>query len=117
MKFIVDARLPQYLAEGLKNNGFDAIHTLDLPEANRSDDGEIILIADRDDRVVISKDSDFLDDHILRGKPKKLLVVRTGNIKNRDLIRLFEKNIDRIESLFKRYVLIEMNRSELIVHR
>ena len=49
--------------------------------------------------------------------PKKLLVVRTGNIKNRDLIRLFEKNIERIESLFKRYVLIEMNRSELIIHR
>lgn len=71
MKFIVDAQLPQHLAVWLKNNGFDAIHSLDLPEANQSDDGEIIIIADRDDRVVISKDSDFLDDHILRGKPKK----------------------------------------------
>lgn len=122
MKFIIDAQprggpLPQLLAVWLKDRGFDAIHTLELPEANRSDDSEIITVADRDDRVVISKDSDFFDDHILRGKPKKLLVVKTGNIKNRDLIRLFERNIERIEKLFKRYVLIEISRSELVVHR
>ena len=117
MKFIVDAQLPQLLATWLKQRGFDAIHTLELSAANRSDDKEIIIVADQDDRVVISKDSDFFEDHILTGKPKRLLVIKTGNIKNRDLIRLFEKNTERIESLFKRYVLIEMNRSELIVHR
>jgi predicted nuclease of predicted toxin-antitoxin system len=117
MKFIIDAQLPQLLADWLKERGFDAVHTLELPAANRSDDKEIIVVADQDDRVVISKDSDFFDDHILTGKPKRLLVIKTGNIKNRDLIRLFEGNIKRIESLFKRYVLLEMNRSELIVHR
>jgi predicted nuclease of predicted toxin-antitoxin system len=116
MKFLVDAQLPQLLAIWLKNYGYDAIHTLELPEANRSDDQEIIEIADREDRIVISKDGDFFDDHILRGKPGKLLVVKTGNIKNHDLIRLFERNTERIEKLFKRYVLIEMNRSDLIVH-
>ncbi|MEM9833261.1 MAG: DUF5615 family PIN-like protein [Bacteroidota bacterium] len=122
MKFIIDAQprgvpLPKLLADWLKERGFDAIHTLKLPVANRSDDKEVITISDQDDRVVISKDSDFFDDHILTGKPKRLLVIKTGNIKNRDLIRLFEGNIKRIESLFKRYVLIEINRSELIVHR
>ncbi len=117
MKFVIDAQLPQLLATWLNDHGLDAIHTLELPEANRSDDSEIMVVADREDRIVVSKDSDFFDDHILRGKPKKLLIVKTGNIKNRDLIRLFEKNVDRIGKLFKRYVLIEMNRSELIVHR
>ena len=116
MKFLVDAQLPQLLAMWLKNRGFDAMHTLELPAANRSDDQEIIATADREDRIVISKDGDFLDDHILRGKPRKLLVIKTGNIKNRDLIRLFERNTDRIENLFRHYVLIEMNRSDLIVH-
>ncbi|MGB3850201.1 MAG: DUF5615 family PIN-like protein [Tunicatimonas sp.] len=117
MKFIINAQLPQQLAVWLKGCGFDAIHTLELPAANRSDDKEIIVVADRDDRIVISKDSDFFDDHILAGKPNRLLVIKTGNIKNRNLIRLFENNIERIESLYKRCVLIEMNRSELIVHR
>ncbi|WP_420870139.1 DUF5615 family PIN-like protein [Catalinimonas alkaloidigena] len=76
----------------------------------------MITIADQEDRIVISKDSDFFDDHILRGRPKKLLIIKTGNIKNSELIRLFESNFDKIERLFKRYVLIEMNRSDLIVH-
>ena len=116
MKFLVDAQLPQLLAMWLKNRGFDAIHTLELPEANRSDDQEIIATADREDRIVVSKDGDFFDDHILRGKPRRLLVVKTGNIKNRDLIRLFERNTERIEKLFRRYVLIEISRSDLIVH-
>ena len=75
------------LAVWLEERGFDAIHTLELPAANRSDDKEIIVVADQDDRVVVSKDSDFFDDHILMRKPKRLLVVKTGNIKNRDLIR------------------------------
>ncbi|MEM9834025.1 MAG: DUF5615 family PIN-like protein [Bacteroidota bacterium] len=117
MKFIIDAQLPQALAIWLNDHGYNAIHTLELPEANRSDDSEIIIIADREDRVVVSKDTDFFDDHILRGKPKRLLIIKTGNIKNRDLIHLFDRNFERIENLFKRYVLIEINRSELIVHR
>ncbi len=91
MKFIINAQLPQQLAVWLKGCGFDAIHTLELPAANRSDDKEIIVVADRDDRIVISKDSDFFDDHILAGKPNRLLVIKTGNIKNRNLIRLFRK--------------------------
>lgn len=65
MKFIIDAQLPQSLASWLKEHGFDALHTLELPAANRSDDKEIVIVADQDDRDVVSKDSDFFDDHIL----------------------------------------------------
>ncbi len=38
---------------------------------------------------VVSKDSEFLDNYILDGSPRKLLLVSTGNIKNQNLIRLF----------------------------
>ncbi|MDF9798246.1 putative nuclease of putative toxin-antitoxin system [Catalinimonas alkaloidigena] len=38
MKFIIDAQLPQLLAIWLENHGVDAIHTLNLPKANHSDD-------------------------------------------------------------------------------
>jgi predicted nuclease of predicted toxin-antitoxin system len=34
----VDAQLPQLLAVWLKEYGYDTIHTLELPEANRSND-------------------------------------------------------------------------------
>ena len=71
----------------------ESIHTRDLPEKNAPPDSKIIRLADDENRIVISKDSDFLDNYILDGSPKKLLIVSTGNINNRNLIRLFEKNL------------------------
>ena len=92
MKLLVDAQLPQLLALWLKSQGYDAIHTLELSKANESDDHEIISIADREGGIVTSKDSDFLDDHILLGRPKRLLVIKTGNIRNRDLMNIRAKH-------------------------
>ncbi|MFM9952284.1 MAG: DUF5615 family PIN-like protein [Saprospiraceae bacterium] len=60
MKFIVDAQLPKSLARLLREYGHDAIHTLELPRRNRTDDYEINEISLQELRVVISKDSDFL---------------------------------------------------------
>jgi predicted nuclease of predicted toxin-antitoxin system len=36
MKFLVDAQLPRRLIHRLREAGHDAIHTLDLPDGNRS---------------------------------------------------------------------------------
>ena len=36
MKFLVDAQLPRRLADYLRAAGHDAVHTLDLPNANRT---------------------------------------------------------------------------------
>ena len=55
---------------------------------NRSADNLICSIADRDRRVVFSKDADFLHSHLLHGTPAKLLIVATGNIGNQDLTAL-----------------------------
>ena len=38
MKFLLDTQLPKKLAEFLKWKGYDAIHTLDLPNKNRTTD-------------------------------------------------------------------------------
>ncbi|MGL5892041.1 MAG: DUF5615 family PIN-like protein [Bacteroidia bacterium] len=46
MKFIVDAQLPKKIALMLVDEGFDAIHTLDLPQKNHTSDKEIALLAD-----------------------------------------------------------------------
>ncbi len=34
MKFLVDAQLPRWLANKLRDQGHDVLHTLDLPESN-----------------------------------------------------------------------------------
>lgn len=38
MKFIVDAQLPQRLALWFRYQGFDCVHTIELPEANQTQD-------------------------------------------------------------------------------
>ncbi len=116
MKVIVDAHLPKRLSEFLSANNIDLKHTLDLPNKNRTTDTEIILIADTENRIVISKDSDFLDNYILDGSPKKLLIISTGNINNKMLLRLFENNLETIKSLFKDSSVVELNEDEFVVH-
>ncbi len=59
MKFIVDAQLPKSLARFLCTRGFDAIHTLDLPHRNITDELEINRLSFTEKRIVISKDLDF----------------------------------------------------------
>lgn len=54
MKFLVDAQLPKTLARFLSERGFDAIHTLDLPNKNITDDLEINRISFAENRVVIT---------------------------------------------------------------
>jgi len=100
----------------LSAHDIESKHTLDLPKKNATPDPEIIRFADDENRIVISKDSDFLDNYILDGSPKKLLIVSTGNINNRNLIRLFEKNLETLKSLFEENTVIEINEEEIQVH-
>jgi predicted nuclease of predicted toxin-antitoxin system len=116
MKFIVDAQLPYYLAKFRKNQGHDVIHANDLPNEDRSSDYEIRNIADEENRIVISKDSDFIDTYLLFNSPNKLLLVTTGNIKNKDLITLFELNLRELLFLFENYSFVEMSNTEIIIH-
>ncbi|MEX0646425.1 MAG: DUF5615 family PIN-like protein [Balneolaceae bacterium] len=116
MRVLVDAHLPKRLSEFLSAHDIESKHTLDLPNRNATPDSEVIRFADEENRIVISKDSDFLDNYILDGSPGKLLIVSTGNINNRDLIRSFEKNLETLKSLFEENSVIEIDEEEIHVH-
>jgi hypothetical protein len=47
MRILLDAQLPQSLVRPLEQLGCDVLHTLDLPEGNRTADNLICSIADR----------------------------------------------------------------------
>lgn len=115
MKFLVDAQLPARLARQLNDSGHDAIHTLDLPEQNRTTDAEVSRMADIEDRIVISKHRDFRDSHLLRGTPARLLVVSTGNITNRDLLALFGDHLDAVVAAFEGARLVQLTADDLSV--
>jgi len=116
LKVLVDAQLPRRLAGFLSTKDIDSKHTLELPQKNATSDQEIIEVADQENRIVVSKDSDFLDNYILEGHPQKLLIVSTGNINNNDLIRLFQQNIETLQSLFEENTVIEIDEDEIQVH-
>ena len=100
LKFIIDTQLPPKLAKFLRNKGFSAIHTTYFPNGHLLDDKTIVQIAIRDDLIIITKGSDFLDNYLVHGVPPKVLMLQFGNISNADLVALFEGNIDNIENTF-----------------
>lgn len=116
MKFIVDAQLPIALSFLLKHRGFDSIHTLELPESNASSDFKIIEVALKENRVVVTKDSDFLDSYLIKNEPNKLLLIKTGNIQNKQLIALIDSNLSVVVEMLSRNNLVEISTSTIIEH-
>jgi predicted nuclease of predicted toxin-antitoxin system len=116
MNFLVDAQLPRRLVQVLTEAGFDTLHTLDLPDGNRTSDASIIEMADRDDRIVVSKDADFVNSHLILGRPRRLLLVSTGNIKNADLEVIFRARLPEIVSAFVSSNFVELSRTDLFIH-
>lgn len=116
MKFLIDAHLPRRLTWLLAEAGHDAIHTLDLPNQNCTKDQELLTIADREGRIVITKDADFVHAHTLLRRPRKLLLISTGNITNKALEALIVPNLPGLVRALETHNFVELNRSALIVH-
>ena len=73
MKFLVDAQLPRRFAGWLREAGHDARHTLELPLGNRTPDHALVELAALEHRLVVTKDSDFVQSFLLTGEPALLL--------------------------------------------
>ena len=116
MKFLVDAQLPRRLANRLRECGHDAIHTLELPAGNRTPDADVTGNADREGRVVVTKDADFVNSFLVSHQPRKLLLVSTGNISNVDLEALLIPNLNGIVAALEAHDFIELTRTAVIVH-
>ncbi len=115
MKLLIDAQLPRRMAGWFAAAGRDAIHTLDLPQRNRTPDRDLIEIANRDQRVFATKDADFVDTHLLSGQPAKLLLVVTGNISNQELEHLMVPLIPTMVEDFRSHSFLELGRTGIAI--
>ena len=111
MNFLVDAQLPRRVCAILAQHGHHAIHTRDLPTGNATKDSIINEISVNEQRVVVSKDSDFFYSHVLQGRPWKLLLIKTGNIPAQTLCALLERHLSAIEAVLQTHTLIEIDHS------
>jgi predicted nuclease of predicted toxin-antitoxin system len=116
MRFLVDAQLPRRLDARLREAGHDAVHTLDLPGGNRTTDADILQIASNEQRVVVTKDLDFVHSFHVQGHPERLLLVSTGNIANADLEALFLPNLPALVAALQSNRLVEPTRTALVIH-
>ena len=113
MKFLVDAHVPPGICAMLRSAGHDALHTRQLPAQNQTPDEVINDRSVRDQRVLISKDTDFYYSHLLLQRPHKLLLIRTGNIRTRELKALFETHLVEIIQALEANSLVELDHSEV----
>jgi predicted nuclease of predicted toxin-antitoxin system len=66
--------------------------------------------------VVVAKDSDFRHSHTVAGSPTRLLLVATGNVRNDDVLALFDSRLDEIATAFAEANFVELHREVLIIH-
>jgi len=100
VKFIVDNQLPVALAEYIRHRGSDCQHVLDL-DMGEAADSEVCRYAEAEERVVISKDEDFLYFAKRRETKIQVIWVRLGNCRTAALLSAFERSWARIESCLK----------------
>lgn len=112
----MDAQLPLKLARAMQAAGYDTVHTRDLPRANATKDSEINALSITEERVVITKDTDFVQSFTLQGRPYKLLLISTGNIRNAELLELITGRLKQLSELFETYSYVELARNALIIH-
>jgi predicted nuclease of predicted toxin-antitoxin system len=104
------------LAVWLTDLGHDASHTLDLPDGNRTTDRVLSAHADREQRIVVTKDADFRTSHLLDGTPRHLLHVTTGNISNSSLLAILATHLGDIDSAFATATFVELTAEALVIH-
>lgn len=101
----------RWLADG----GHDALHTLDLPLGNATPDEALIDQADAEGRVLAIKDDDFVQSRLVRGRPKLLWLIATGNVGNRALEGLVRRSMPQLERAFESDGFVELGRDRLTV--
>lgn len=116
MRLLVDAQLPRRLARELGQAGHDVVHVASLPQSNQTPDETIAALARSEDRIVVTKDADFVASFWLRREPPKLLLVSTGNISNEEIGAIFAANLGRLEAGFAQHAFIELGRTTLVIH-
>lgn len=96
--------------------GFTSEHVNHILNGFYTKDGDISRYVDQNSLILITKDSDFRNSHILVGSPKKMIKVNLGNISNDRLIDFFDANIQSIQRIEMEsdVFLIEMNQDGLL---
>jgi predicted nuclease of predicted toxin-antitoxin system len=76
---------PYGLVRRLRQTGVDTTYVNRILRGSETTDAAIAAYVDANDMLLITKDGDFRDAHLLNGTPARLLRITLGNLSNTDL--------------------------------
>lgn len=91
------------------------MHTLDLPKGHRTTDAELVVLADRTGRILVTEDADVVHSRLVRGVPRRRRVMATGTIGNDARLDLLACTMPAVESALATANFVELGRDRLVV--
>jgi predicted nuclease of predicted toxin-antitoxin system len=81
VRFLIDEHIDHAIAAALRLRGYDVLTLADAGLLSADDEAEILPFALREERVLVTRDSDFLSIHA-RGEPRSGIVHWHGRKRN-----------------------------------
>lgn len=107
-RFLIDENLPYKF---FLWDDEDFVHQHKL-EAIKSD-ADIWEYAKSNDLTIVTKDADFSDRIIISEPPPKVIHIRIGNMRIKELFQFFDKNWEEIQNHSKNYKLTNVYRDRI----
>jgi len=113
LKFLIDMPVTPDAGPHLRAAGHDAIHAVDLGLARSSDD-ELLTVARREERVIITADLDYPRLIALQQADRPgIILFRGGAYSDREMLALLDRVLTRASTLGLEHSIVVVDRKRI----